>query len=215
VVRLFNASSTIKKFQLGEFVYRDVPFIWYVERDAPPAPPEELILFYPDMPARQKRHSLRYMSECFTDAELQAFRAWLWETHRAELETTEVFLPLAEIQSDITIPYSELPTGGLRGHVPLYKRDDYDLPFGVVGYFDAEKVLRYVALDDEMRSRSVLYLQMALKSLGLAKGVTGQRLTSVVEALYDGLGLAVTDCEAQAKKKEPPKGRGKEPSKKT
>ena len=210
MVRLFNASSTIKKFQLGDFVYQDVPFVWYVDRELPPAPPAEIILFYSELPARQKKHSVKYLAECFTENELEAFRRWLWETHRAETEASEVPLPLAELQSNITIGFSELPIGALKGRMPLFKRDDYDLPFKVLGRYDTEKVVRYLAFNDEMRSRGVLYLQMALKSLGLSRGVTGQRLTSAVEALYDGMGLAVVDRESLSKKKEHTKVRAGE-----
>lgn len=215
MIRLFNASSTIKKFQLGDFVYQDVPFVWYVDRDIPPAPPAEIILFYSELPARQKKHSVKYLAECFTEYELEAFRAWLWETHRAKTDASEVPLPLAEVQSNITIGFSELPIGTLKGRMPLFKRDDYDLPFKVLGRYDTEKAVRYLAMNDEMRSRGVLYLQMALKSLGLGRGTTGQRLTSTVEALYESLGLAVMDRESLSKKKEPAKGRSGEQAKRS
>jgi hypothetical protein len=201
MIRLFHASSKIHKFQIGELVYLDVPFIWYVNREAPPAPLQELVLFEKDLPKGQRRHSTLYLAQCLTKDELAAFTAWLWDTHRTHVQASEVPLPLAELPQDITLGFSELPGGALRGHLPLHSREDYGLSFRVVGYFDATHCQKFPALTEEMKARGVTYLKMALKSIGQGRGVTTQQLVSAVEALYDGLGLAVTDREALMKRR--------------
>lgn len=210
MIRLFHASSKIPKFQIGELVYLDVPFVWYVNRDAPPVPLAEAILFLEDIPKGQRKHSTLYLAQCLTEAELAAFKAWLWDTHRTEVQDSEVPLPLAELAHDITLEFSELPGGPLRGHLPLHTRGDYGLSFRVVGYYDATHCQKYPALTEEMKARGVTYLKMALKSVGQARGISTQQLVAAVEALYDGLGLAVTDREALMKKKEGEREKGGE-----
>jgi hypothetical protein len=162
-------------------------------------PLEELILFLEDLPKGQRKHSTLYLAQCLTEAELAAFKSWLWDTHRTKVQDSEVPLPLAELPHDITLEFSELPGGALRGHLPLHTRGDYGLSFRIVGYYDATHCQKFPALTEEMKARGVTYLKMALKSIGQGRGVSTQQLVSAVEALYDGLGLAVTDREALMK----------------
>lgn len=193
MVRLFNGYSTVPRFLKDRYVFEGVPFSWFVRREEPAFPLVALVVNAGDLSRRQKEYTSRFLCGCFSQEEAEAFHAWASKHLRMDLRWEEIALPLRVPPTGFSISPSDLPLGGLKGILELHEQSNYDVPFRVAGYYNAEGCAKALALTEELESKGAIYIQMALKFMGLHKGVTTEQVAHAVQALYEGLGLIVID----------------------
>jgi len=164
-VRLFKVSTVMARYQ----GHKDVEFHWFMlNRAQPVASYQILIAGYEYLDRLEQLHLENLIDEAFTAQEIQALGAYLKEAHKSALVVEELTLP---IQDTSLININALPALGRQDIYMLSEDTHYGLPFKVYGRFDLSQ---HEAIDEDQDEVSqqqlgVLYLQAALKALGVAE----------------------------------------------
>ena len=137
-----STMSNIKLFRLrsqGELHgYRDVPINWFVDHRSHPlfgingslgVEARDLIA---DYDPSDGVYGTDYLDECFTEDEAKAFTAWLKQHRKTDAAILPVKLPIPNDR----FPFGGIPAGGETDFLMIAQSPDYDLKFGVWGFYD-------------------------------------------------------------------------------
>ena len=133
-MKLFRAHSAIK-LEFRDNLWEGVPVSWYVDREDPPFPYDQLIQIDDHDESDPIRNYPRYyVNGLFTEEEAGALVAYL-EAGGVSVNLIQVELPISGIEvGNWMMAYS--PTR--EGHIPLSENVVYNLPFKVNGFFQLE-----------------------------------------------------------------------------
>lgn len=147
VAKLFYASTIVPKYA----DYRNVRFDWFVGKR-----PVKLGVHYAGVIERYESldHDSRLYAEAaidemFTEAEVQAFAAWLQELHGVGCDIVEVALPIPGNER----PISGVPCEHWEGYYMLHESRKYSLPFEVDGLFDTSSAKYEPPPDSELHDQ--------------------------------------------------------------
>lgn len=142
---LYSVHSLIRGFAYQGQTYEEVKVAWFVaERQAPPAPYEQAIQEYAQLPERERAFPREYVDELFRREEAEALKRHLDGRRNVATFIEPVELPVLANTSGCR----RLPRGGGNDFLGLFKEPGYPLPFKVEGYFSVRFAEARVQGDD-------------------------------------------------------------------
>jgi hypothetical protein len=190
-IKLYSAYSVLNAFRER----RHVTFNWYCHRrQAPAAPHDTLIARYAELKSRGEHRALeKHADSLFTEAEIQALRAYLLERHDTELFAEPVPLPLAAGKGAPSVPWAERSDAEGTGRYMLSREDGYPLPMEVWAFYDLNGCAPTETAEKQAQARrpAVRFILEVHRALGLQLSLPEQRLDQVVAALYSAKGFVV------------------------
>jgi hypothetical protein len=179
--RLYRAYS-VSDLQRDQVVYHDVRFNWYyLEREQPPFPFEDLIYDYSKTEDKQRSFLEREAGRYFTEAEIEDLREYLFEKYGMQLFAESIPLPLKERGA-----FFEEGSSVIYDFLELSEKEGYPLPFKVWGYYTVNRCISSPSLEDGVR-----FLTLALELLDIGSDVKRSSIESVVKEIHAREGLLV------------------------
>jgi len=159
MIKLYSVSTVAPVFR----AHKDVDISWYItDRSEPVAPYEQLITGYHKLDESDREYSEGYIDELFTAKEAEQLKDYLQDVlgvdevlieehklplgrdlHRISEESQRwvkdelgIYIPIEDPSG--WMPYGAIPVGGSSDMLELDQMEEYDLPFGVWGYYDLE-----------------------------------------------------------------------------
>ncbi|MEN8152845.1 MAG: hypothetical protein ABFR75_02385 [Acidobacteriota bacterium] len=143
--KLFRVYSIMNGVSYENIFYDNVVFNWFIiERESFPFKFEQLIINYDNLEKGKKKSAKDYISEQFTNEESRIFKDMLDKKSSGITKIVEVKLPV----SDNSRGYNSLEIEQGKGFSDLYKKDSYDLPFKVRGFFNINDADKRIIGDD-------------------------------------------------------------------
>ncbi len=143
---LYSVHSLVRGFAYQGQIYEEVKVAWFVvERQAPPAPYEQVIQEYGQLSERERTFPREYVDELFRRDEAEALKRHLDGRRNVVTFIEPVELPVPANSSGCR----RLPRGGGSDLIGLFKEPGYPLPFQVEGYFSVRFAEARVQGDDK------------------------------------------------------------------
>ncbi len=129
-MRLYKAWSVVDNFSGQEQVRLD----WFVVgRTVPLAPYAELIQNY-DEEVEDSCYDQILVNELFAESELEELRAYLARSHRLDLQSEELIMPV----KSGGLSYGLLLISGEKDFYTLADEEGYNLPLSILGHYDGK-----------------------------------------------------------------------------
>lgn len=192
MTKLFRVRSKINHFPHKERIYDSVELCWFVVyREAPAFSYEQLIEEYGNQLDSSSYISENNLNELFTEREAGILKEYILRVHKQGCVVKEANL-LLEYYS---FGYEDIVLGYEEGLYKLDEEEYYNLPFVVLGYYDAG-----CAQDVSWLRHGMEFIEKATDKLGAAT-IDKDKSKSVVKDLKDESLLVDRDVKEQEKTK--------------
>lgn len=182
--RLFSAWSVVDNFH----GYDRVRINWvYPDRKNPVADYEDLIDEYARIDKRMRGYFEEYVSELFTEEEIELLKPRVSALLGTELNVVEETVPVSCVF--VPMPQLGMKQGAHRGLFDPSDAVQWDLPFSAHGCYDLSRCPPSIAIQPSEMENGTAFLSEALSVLNI--DLQGLDLRRAVASVYDSSGLFV------------------------
>lgn len=144
--KLFRVFSVMNGVLYKNRFYDNVVFNWFmIDRESFPFEFAEIIINYDNLKEKNKKKAEDYVREQFTKEEAELLKDMLDKKSSGLVRIEEIKLPVV----DHLEGYNSLKPEQGKGFSDLYKKNSYNLPFKVKGFFNIDEADEKIIGDDK------------------------------------------------------------------